>query len=297
MTIPFWKWEFHDVGPQPDVSVVICAYGKVGMTMECLWSIHEAQGSNSAQVEVIVVDDASPDDTTAVLSQLRGLKLVTLTSNEGYLGAANRGIEVASGRHILLLNNDTLPQGRWIDPLLETLEQRGAGAVGARLVFDDGSVQEAGSIIFSDGSGWNYGRGMRPDDPRVGYERRVDYCSAAALLVDGTLLRNRGGFDERYRPAYYEDTDLCFAIREAGREVWYQPASIVVHLEGQSHGTDTASGVKKHQAINQAVFRARHAAALELQQEPGPASVGVARERVRGRVIVIEILARFGSSP
>ena len=288
MTLPFWTWEFHDVGPQPDVSVVICAYGKVGMTLECLWSIHEAQGSNSAQVEVIVVDDASPDNTAAVLSQLRGLKLVSLTSNEGYLGAANRGIEAASGRHILLLNNDTLPQGRWIDPLLETLEQRGAGAVGARLVFDDGSVQEAGSIIFSDGSGWNYGRGMRPDDPRVGYERRVDYCSAAALLVDGTLLRNRGGFDERYRPAYYEDTDLCFAIREAGREVWYQPASIVVHLEGQSHGTDTASGVKKHQAINQAVFRARHAAALELQQEPGPASVGVARERVRGRVIVID---------
>jgi len=286
--VPFWKWEFHDVGPRPDVSVVICAYGKVGMTLECLWAIHESQGSNAARVEVIVVDDASPDDTTAVLAQLRGLKLVSLTSNEGYLGAANRGIEAASGRHILLLNNDTLPQGRWIDPLLETLERRGAGAVGCKLVFDDGSVQEAGSIIFSDGSGWNYGRGMRPDDPRVGFERRVDYCSAAALLVDGTFLRDRGGFDERYRPAYYEDTDLCFAIREAGREVWFQPASIVVHLEGQSHGTDTASGIKKHQAINRDVFRARHAAALELQQEPSPESVGVARERVRGRVIVVD---------
>ena len=286
--IPQWQWEFIDPGPRPDVSVVICAYGKVPMTLDCLWAIHEAQLANSARVEVIVVDDASPDDTSIRLAKIRGLQLVTLTENVGYLRAANRGIEAARGRHILMLNNDTLPQGRWIDPLLETMQSRGALAVGSKLVFADGTVQEAGGIIFSDGSGWNFGRGGDPDGPAFRYERRVDYCSAASLLIDGEFLRARGGFDERYAPAYYEDTDACFAAREAGGEVWFQPSSVVVHLEGQSHGTDENSGLKRHQVINRETFIERHAAALREQQPPGAEHVMVARERVRSRVIVVD---------
>ena len=286
--IPQWQWEFIDPGPRPDVSVVICAYGKVRMTLDCLWAIHEAQLANSALVEVIVVDDASPDDTTIQLAKLRGLQLVTLTENGGYLRAANRGIEAARGRHILMLNNDTLPQGRWIDPLLETMQTRGALAVGSKLVFADGTVQEAGGIIFSDGSGWNFGRGGDPDNPAFRYERRVDYCSAASLLIDGEFLRARGGFDVRYAPAYYEDTDACFAVREVGGEVWFQPSSVVVHLEGQSHGTDENSGLKRYQVLNRETFITRHATALRQQQPPGAEHVMVARERVRSRVIVVD---------
>jgi len=258
------------------------------MTLECLWALHESQYVNEARAEVIVVDDASPDDLRSKLTALRGLRVVGLDTNVGFLRAANAGVAAARGRHVHMLNNDTLPQGRWLDPLVERLEGRGALAVGSRLVYEDGTVQEAGGIIFADASGWNYGRGGRPDNPAVGYARRVDYCSAASLLVDGEFLRGRGGFDERYVPAYYEDTDLCFAAREAGGEVWYEPRSIVVHLEGQSHGTDTSEGLKRHQVINRDVFRERHAAALKQQRPPGEQSVGVARERVRSRIVVVD---------
>lgn len=285
-----WTWEFKDPGPHPDVTIVICAYGKVDITLQCMAALIEAQDVNLARAEVILVDDASPDNTLDLVSQIRGLKVLALEQNQGFLRAANVGVAAARGRHVLFLNNDTEPVGQWLDPLLETLERRpNALCVGSRLVYPDGVLQEAGGVIFSDGSGWNYGRHWNAFDPRVTFERQVDYVSGAALLVDGGFLRSRGGFDDRYAPAYYEDTDTCFAARRAGGEVWYQPTSIVVHHEGQSHGTDETSGIKAHQSINRERFRNRWARELGSQAPAGSASVPVARQRsARGRVIVFD---------
>lgn len=285
-----WTWEFTDPGPAPEVSIVICAHGKSEITLGCLQALNESLKMNLARAEVILVDDASPDDTVALTQGIRGLKLVALAVNVGFLRAANAGLAAASGKHVLFLNNDTEPIGRWLDPLLETLERRpNALVVGSKLVYPDGTLQEAGGIIFNDASGWNYGRGLDPFDPRVSFERQVDYVSGASLLARGDFLRQRGGFDERYAPAYYEDTDLCFAAREAGGEVWYQPSSIVVHYEGQSNGTDETSGIKAFQPINREKFYERWSKTLVGQRGPGSASVSSARQRsLHGRILVIE---------
>jgi GT2 family glycosyltransferase len=285
-----WTWEFKDPGPIPDVSVIVCAHGKSDVTMTCLASLVENQHFNTARAEIILVDDASPDDTLERTRDIRGLRLVELTKNVGFLRACNEGLAVARGQHILFLNNDTEQVGRWLDPLLETLDRRpDALVVGSRLVYPDGTLQEAGGIIFSDGSGWNYGRGTDPFDPRVIFERQVDYVSGASLLVRGDFIRGRGGFDERYAPAYYEDTDLCFAAREAGGQVWYQPASIVIHYEGQSNGTDESTGIKAYQPINREKFRQRWAEALVRHSAPDAANVPSARQRsAHGRILVIE---------
>src|SRR3546814_12703740 len=80
------------------------------------------------------------------------------------------------------------------------------------------------SVVFDDGSGWNYGRHQSPADPRYGYLRDVDYASGAAIAIPRTLFGQVGGFDARYAPAYYEDTDLAFAVRAAGKPVLYPPA-------------------------------------------------------------------------
>lgn len=286
-----WAWELRDPGSAPDVSIVICAHGHSEVTLACLKALNEAQYANVARAEVIVVDDASPDDTRVQVGNVRGVRVVGLDTNVGFLMAANAGLGVARGRHVLFLNNDTEPVGAWLDPLLDTLARRPAAlVVGSRLVYPDGTLQEAGGIIFDDASGWNYGRNGDPFDPRVTYEREVDYVSGASLLVDGDFLRRRGGFDVRFAPAYYEDTDLCFAARAAGGEVWYQPASVVVHYEGKSHGTDEGSGIKAYQVTNRAKFQRRWAAALERQWPNDPANVPMARQRtMRGqRILVID---------
>ena len=181
----------------------------------------------------------------------------------------------------MLLNNDTEPQPGWLEALLAIAERDPAtGAVGAKLVYPDGRLQEAGGIVFADASGWNYGRGGDPNDPRFSFVREVDYCSAACLLVPRAVWDEVGGFDERYAPAYYEDTDLCFAVRERGLKVVYQPAAVIVHHEGATAGTDTATGFKQHQVTNRERFRAKWADAL---RDAGSAASGArpAREPPR----------------
>src|SRR3546814_498552 len=120
-------------------------------------------------------------------------------------------------------------------------------------------------LVFDDGSGWNYGRHQSPADPRYGYQRDVDYASGAAIAIPRTLFGQVGGFDARYAPAYYEDTDLAFAVRAAGKRVLYQPAARVVHDEGGTAGTDLAAGAKAYQVRNRGRFARSDEHTSELQ--------------------------------
>ena len=249
----------------PDVSILICVHGKLELTRRCLDAI--AATAPAGRYEVVVVDNASPDGSGDALEALAAdypapLKVVRSAENLGFVGGNNLAAEHATGTHLVLLNNDTEPQPGWLEALLAIAERDPAtGAVGAKLVYPDGRLQEAGGIVFADASGWNYGRGGDPDDPRYTFVREVDYCSAACLLVPRAVWDAVGGFDERYAPAYYEDTDLCFAVRERGLKVVYQPA----RRDRPPRGRDR-----------------RHRHRLRLQAAPGRQPRALPREVGRG---------------
>jgi GT2 family glycosyltransferase len=255
------------VAAQPAVSIVIPAYGNPLLTFTCLRSVH---AHTAGSFEVIVVDDASPEPLAAALAPVAGVRFERNSRNLGFIGSSNRGAELARGEWLVLLNNDTIVTRGWLEALLSVFVARDdAGLVGAKLVYPDGRLQEAGGIVWRDGSAWNVGRDDDPDRPEYNYLRETDYCSGACLAVPTALFRSLGGFDTRYAPAYYEDTDLAFAVRAVGRRVYYQPAATVVHFEGQTSGTDVGRGIKRHQAVNRVAFRDKWAKALAKHRNNG----------------------------
>lgn len=272
----------------PAVSIVIPIHGKWSYTEQCLHSIARSYGGEA--IEIIVVDDASPDDSLDQLQRFDGLRIIPLAQNVGFTRAANAGIAAARGRDVVMLNNDAEVRPGWLGALLDAAALPDAGLVGAKLVYPDGRLQEAGGIIFRDASGWNYGRYGDPDAPQYNVRREVDYCSGAAILITRALLDAVGGFDERYAPAYYEDTDLAFEARRHGLTVIYEPHSVVVHHEGISHGTDENAGLKQYQVVNQQKFLEKWSDVLPLQSEnvEGAAKLAATRRGGRQTVFIVD---------
>lgn len=236
------------------VTVVVPVFNHLDATLRCLYSIAQTW-FDSLAVQFIVVDDASEDESPSVLQRIPGIEYIRNDENLGFVRSCNAAAKHARGRYVCFLNNDTIVQNGWLDHLVTVAERDSSvGAVGAKLIYPDGRLQEAGGIIWSDGSGWNVGRGSDPRDSRYNFVREVDYCSGAALLVRTALFEQLGGFDETFAPAYYEDADLAFAIRRAGFRVVFQPKAEVVHVEGVTSGTDTKSGAKHFQEINRPKF-------------------------------------------
>lgn len=273
---------------EPVLSILIPTYGQVDYTLRCLASI--AAHPPRVPFEVIVVDDASGDRRVPELRQVQGIRLVERTTNLGFLLSCNDAATQARGDFLFLLNNDTEIMPGALDALLDTFAAYPeAGLVGARLLYPDGWQQEAGGIIWSDGSGWNYGNRDDPRRPQYSYLRDADYISGAAIMLPTALWREMGGFDEHYVPAYCEDSDLCFRIRASGRRVLYQPAAIVIHHEGVSHGTDTNQGLKAYQVTNSQKLRDRWAETLTRDHAPHGTRILHARDRALHRRVTLVI--------
>jgi GT2 family glycosyltransferase/glycosyltransferase involved in cell wall biosynthesis len=277
--IPTRPIEFpvHD---EVEVSIIIPVFNQFRFTHACLASLQEHQGTE--RFEVIVVDDGSTDGTVEAVPRFPGIVFLRNETNAGFIASCNRGAEKARGKYLVFLNNDTLVRVGWLSALLDTFEEEPeTGIVGSKLLYPDGRLQEAGGIIWQDASGWNYGKFDDPLKPEYNYLREVDYCSAAALMISKTLFERVGGFDSRYAPAYYEDTDLAFKVRRAGYKVLYQPLSEVIHYEGGTGGTDLSSGTKQHQDVNRSTFATRWAG--ELTTKPANGDVASLEKLPPGR--------------
>lgn len=273
---------------QPVVSVIIPVYGKIAFTLQCLQSI--ALYPPKTAFEVIVIDDCSPDDSLSYLEKIQGINLIKNAVNQGFIKSCNKAAKEAKGRYLYFLNNDTEVTPNWLDNLLRTFEELpGTGLVGSKLIYPDGSLQEAGGIVCADSSIINYGRNQNPDLPEYCYAREVDYCSGASIMVPKDLFNEIGMFDEHYQPAYCEDTDLAIHIRSKGYRVIYQPLSVVVHHEGISSGTDLKQGVKKYQVGNTKKLFARWEPVLKHYATNSRDIENAKDRRAKYRLLVIDL--------
>jgi GT2 family glycosyltransferase len=277
----------RDAGRSIDASIIIPVYNNILDTLLAIVSVLELD--SRAVFEIIVADDQSKDRTAEVIGQIGGVVRHHLQPrNLGFLLNCNEAAKTASGEIVILLNNDTIALPGWLDALVDGFEADSrAGLVGSKLLNGDGTLQEAGGIIWSDGSGWNFGRNQNPRAPEFNYVKDADYISGAAIAIRADLWRELGGFDPAFAPAYYEDTDIAFRIRAKGYRTLYQPFSEIVHHEGRSHGKDVTSGIKAYQARNQAVMMERWADELARNHYPNAVNVAAARDRSGGRPHVL----------
>lgn len=218
----------------PTVSIIITATGRAPHLLECLDSV--ALNVRDTPYEVILVlNGAGQEVVSEVARHVEGAHVIASRVNRGFAGGCNLGAMAATSDYLLLLNDDTVVEPDWLESLVVACERRPRiGAVGSRLLHPDGTLQEAGQILWSDGSTSCVGRDALPTSHAFEWARRVDYCSGSSLLVRRSTWERLGGLDESYFPAYCEDVDLCLRIAEGGEEVWYEPTSQVRHLESRS---------------------------------------------------------------
>ena len=194
----------------PSISVIVVLYNRAELTFACLRSIAECLNEG---IEVIVVDNASSDETPKLLDRVRGARIIRNSTNLNFLLAVNQAARECRGDFLLLLNSDAQLLPGSVSSALRTLTSSSdIGAVGGKIVLLDGSLQEAGSIIWQDGSCYGYGRGDDPMGPAYMFRRDVDYCSGAFLLTPRAIWERLKGFDEAFKPAYYEEADYCMRL-------------------------------------------------------------------------------------
>ncbi|MEX2130293.1 MAG: glycosyltransferase [Pseudohongiellaceae bacterium] len=237
-----------------DVSIILVFFNKAELSYLCLKSILAHAGSN---YEVVIIDNASTDESVLLCSRIKGARISRNSENAGFVHAVNQAVQLATGETLLLLNNDAVLEPDSVEAALKTLNSRDdVGAVGGMIRLLDGKLQEAGSIIWDDGSCVGYGRGNDPEQPEYMFQREVDYCSGAFLMFNRELFAKMGGFDEAFAPAYYEESDFCIRLKKQGYKVIYEPRARITHYEFASSGG--FSNAAKLQAAHRLVLREKH---------------------------------------
>lgn len=272
---------------KPTISIIIPVYNHIRFTLACIHSIFINAGRYD--FEIIIADDLSTDETHIAFAQnIRRVRYHRNKNNLGFLNNCYQAAESAQGRFLVFLNNDIIVLPGWLDELVKPLEENpDIGLVGSKLIYPDGRLQEAGGIIFADAGGWNYGHFDDPGKPEYNYLRDVDYCSGASIAISSDLWRSLGGFDRRFSPAYYEDTDLAFQVRNAGKRVVYNPLSEVVHFEGISHGISENDTGKHNQPINRLKFLSKWKNILPAFGNCDSASLPAVRN-CKGRILFVD---------
>jgi len=217
----------------PTVSIIIPVYNQWSYTAECLEALHQ-HSDPAIPTELIVVDNASTDETAAGLAEWQAkwpaVRAETLASNTGFSPACNRGAELSRGEFLLFLNNDTVPQAGWLEPLLQEVKEPGVGIVGPKLVYAGGQTINHAGYVFGDGVFYGIYHEHDAAAPYVNKRRDYQALLGACILLSRDLFFSLGAFSLEG----LEDIDLCLKAGARSLSSRYVPTSTVVH-----HGSIT----------------------------------------------------------
>ena len=280
----------------PLVSIIIPVHNNFDYTYNCITSILKSE--ISVLYEIIISNDLSTDETKFLkqkyFNNYTNIFVYNNNKNKIYnfLLNCNQAVKFARGKYIIFLNNDTKVQKHWLTFLLKLIEKdEKIGMVGSKLILPNGKLQEAGGIVWRNGITSNFGYGENPELPEFNYAKEVDYVSGASIIIRRSVWNKIGGFDERFAPAYYEDTDLAFKLRKFGYKVMYQPKSIVTHYLGISNGKSVTKGIKRYLIINHKKFKEKWKNELKYQPKKGN-DIFIAKDRGfnKSRILLISSL-------
>jgi len=266
----------------PKISIIISTYDKIDALKNNLASIKSK--TTYQNYEIIIVTN-NQDENSEMREFLKTIDDQVLTYQDGYsFGEMNNfAASNAQGEFLLFLNDDVQVQSpNWLEAFLVLALNESTGAVGPKLLSPGGKLQDCGGIVWRDGNAWNHGRNHNPNEPKFNYVRDVDYCSGSCLLVKKKVFDKIGGFDSRFSPAYWEDTDLCFEIRKLGYQVLYQPLANLVHYEGLTQGINHNKGLKSFQEVNQKKFFEKWQSVLETHLDSSNENSFSERDRKEG---------------
>ena len=267
------------------LAVILVMFEKFELTMNALVSL---RGSYGGDLQLILVDNGSTDATREIGHYVRGARIIRLDRNIGYLRACNLALEQVTAEFVLFLNNDVeLGFGAVESAIARLGSAADIGAVGGKVVRSHGLLQEAGCIIWRDGSTAGYMRDASPLAGEANFVRDVDFCSGVFLLCRAALVKDLGGFDPQFSPAYYEEADLCLRMGQAGFRVVYDPAIVIHHLEYGSADSQAAQALMRR---GRQKFMAKHAAFLKTRPPESLGNLQAARSPPRGqkRILFIE---------
>lgn len=239
--IPIRDQELRDlesrVNPQTfKCTIIIPVFNKVDLTQQCL--MHLAEVTTGISYEVVIVDNHSTDGTGEFLETLGGdVQIIRNATNLGFAKACNQGARAAKGKHLVFLNNDTIPRVGWLEALVQEVDTHlDVDVVGSKLLYPDDTIQHAG-VVFSRlfHTPYHLFSGASESLPAVNIRKEFQAVTAACMLVRKEIFEKVGGFDEGFVNGY-EDVDFCLKIRQMGKKVVYQPKSCLYHLESQSSG-------------------------------------------------------------
>jgi GT2 family glycosyltransferase len=277
------RLDFTQENP-PDVSILIILFNQAALTYGCLESL---QAMAKRDIELIIVDNASSDQTAGLLARIDGARIIRNRENLHFLRAVNQGAQFATGAFLLLLNNDAVVMANSIGRAVDILRiDPTIGAVGGKIILPDGRLQEAGSILWSDGSALGYGRGDDPQRPDYQFQREVDYCSGAFLMIRRALFEELNRLDPIYAPAYYEETDLCLRLHKQGYRIVYDPMIEILHMEFAS--SPSSGAALALQAKNRLTFLDRHKDILDQKYPPGSRPLDARDPAAKRRILVID---------
>lgn len=254
---------------------------------------------NHAALEIIAVDNASSDSSAGFVQEhYPQVRLIRNRRNLGFAGGCNVGLRAAQGNVLVLLNQDTVVQEGWVDAIVEALQDPQVGVVGCKILEADGkTLHHCGGLLDMDAVETQH-RGVGEID-RGQYDRPEDvpFVTGAAYALRRDVLERVGLFDELFYPGYYEDTDYCIRVREAGLRVRYVPAAVVVHSVSASTRQDWIR-MRFYYYRNRMICALKHLAVQQFVDRFGPAE----RERLgalspgelyAARVALSELLTRW----